>query len=569
MKRQTLSDILLELKIVTTEQLEEASKEEAKTGKSIGKILLEKGVITKEQLAQALAKQMNVTYIEKITEKMADPELLGKIPLKFLRQYVVIPILLEGRKTIVTSDPQDLEPIDDLSLLIKDIVGHAIATNDTIIDGINKYYPLETPKEMIEELPEDGEIDLSSIEEKDIFEMANEAPIVKLVNKILYQAVKEDASDIHIEPFEKELRIRYRIDGVLYQKVLPPKRYQNAIISRIKIMANLNIAEKRLPQDGRIDIKITDKAIDIRISILPSNYGERVAIRLLDKSKAVFELEKLNLSERDSGIVSKIITAPNGIILVTGPTGSGKTSTLYAILTKLNQPDVNIMTVEDPVEYTINGVNQIQIREKIGLTFAAVLRSILRQDPDIILIGEIRDKETAQIATQAALTGHLVLSTLHTNSAPATITRLIDMDVEPFLIASTVICIIAQRLVRKLCEKCKTTYSPNETLIKRLSINTSGITFYKAVGCEDCLGTGFRGRIAIFEVMEINDEIRKLIIQRADASIIRQKAIETGMNVLSADGIRLMKEGITTIEEVLAVSQVEDIDLNIDLDVKE
>ncbi|MCK4265273.1 type II secretion system ATPase GspE [Candidatus Babeliales bacterium] len=571
-KRKDIIDILLEEKLITKKLLDEILAEKEKTGTPLNQILLNKGIIKKEQLAKVLAKQMNLPYIEKITEKMADPTLLGKIPLKFLKQHAVIPIILDGRKVIVTSNPSDLQPLDELSILIKGTVGHAISTDDTIVDGINKYYPLEASKEMMEELPEEeGALDLGAIESKDILEMANEAPIVKLVNHILYQAVKEEASDIHIEPFEKELRVRYRIDGALYQKVLPPKRYQGAIVSRIKIMANLNIAEKRLPQDGRILIKIADKPIDIRVSILPSNYGERVVMRLLDKTKAVFELEKLNLSKENYKIINNIVTQPNGIILVTGPTGSGKTTTLYAILTKLNQPNVNIITVEDPVEYTIHGVSQVQINEKIGLSFAAALRSILRQDPDIVLIGEIRDQETAQIATQASLTGHLVLSTIHTNSAPATITRLIDMDVEPFLIASTVICIVAQRLVRNLCDKCKEKYSPAKDLIKRLGISleeAKNISFYRGIGCEECLNTGYSGRSAIFEVMYITDELRKLIMQRSDASVIRQKAVEEGMKVLATDGLRFIKQGLTSVEEILAVAQVEETDLNITLDVE-
>mgnify|MGYP006412710861 FL=1 len=494
---------------------------------------------------------------------MADPSMLGKVPLKFLRQHIVIPIMYEGQKTILTANTRDLQPLDDLSLLMGGDVQYAVATDTAIIEAINKYYPLETSKEMMEELQEEEEsdFDLGVIEEKDIMEMANDAPIVKLVNHFLYQAAKENASDIHIEPFEKELRIRYRIDGVMYQRMLPPKRYQGAIVSRIKIMANLNIAEKRLPQDGRIQIKIADKAIDLRVSILPCNFGERVSIRLLDKTKGTFELEKLNFNSKDFETINKTIQRPNGIILVSGPTGSGKTTTLYSILNKLNETDVNIITVEDPVEYTIHGINQVQVKENIGLTFAASLRSILRQDPDIVLIGEIRDVETAQIATQAALTGHLVLSTIHTNDAPTTITRLIDMGVEPFLIASSVICILSQRLVRKLCDKCKEKYTPTTDLIKQLGLTqekASEITFYKAAGCDECLNTGYKGRIAIFEIMEVNDEIAHLIVERVDSSVIKAKAIKLGMTQLGLDGIRCIKNGVTTIEEVLAVSYLEE-----------
>jgi general secretion pathway protein E len=420
---------------------------------------------------------------------------------------------------------------------------------------------------MMEELSEgekaeDLKFEIGAFDEKDIMQQANEAPIVKLVNHLIVQAVKEDASDIHIEPFEKELRVRYRIDGEMYQRVIPPKRYQSAIVSRIKIMANLNIAEKRIPQDGGIQIKVGDKPIDLRVSILPCSFGERVNMRILDKSRGAVDFEKLNLNTHDFTALKKNIERPNGIILVSGPTGSGKTTTLYSILTKLNRTDVNIITVEDPVEYMIHGISQVQVNEKAGLTFATALRSILRQDPDIVLIGEIRDSETAQIATQAALTGHLVLSTIHTNSAPATITRLIDRGVEPFLIASTLICVLSQRLVRRLCEKCKQKYEPPVEMLARIGLNAQDakkITFYKAVGCGDCLNTGYKGRLAIFELMEVTDEIAKLIVQRVDSSIIRQKALQHGMTLLGTDGVRMIAAGVTSIEEVLSVAYVEQV----------
>ena len=559
MLKKKFGDILVELNIVTQEQVDDAAEEQKKSGGLIGTILFKKGLITKMQIAQALATQLGIPMVEKITEQMIDTKTLSKIPLKFLRQHVVIPIMYEGEKTILTADPRDLQPIDDLSLLLEGNVRSAVATENEIVQAINKYYPLETSKEMMEELEEEegGEFELGAIEEKDIMEMANDAPIVKLVNHILFQSVKDGASDIHIEPFEKELRVRYRIDGQMYERLLPPKRYQGAIVSRIKIMSNLNIAEKRIPQDGRIQIKIADKAIDIRVSILPCNFGERVVMRLLDKTKGVVKLEKLNLTERDFSVLTKNIERPNGIILVSGPTGSGKTTTLYSILDRLNEPDVNIITVEDPVEYTVQGISQVQVKESVGLTFAAALRSILRQDPDIVLIGEIRDGETAQIATQAALTGHLVLSTIHTNSAPATITRLIDMEIEPFLIASSVVCVISQRLVRKLCDKCKKTYEPPAEMISRLGLTpeqSKEITFYDAVGCEECLKTGYKGRLAIFEIMEVNDEISRLVVQKVDASVIKEKAIESGMATLAQDGIRAIKDGRTTLEEVLSVA---------------
>lgn len=562
MLRKELSEIFIELNLLTREQLEAATEDQKRTGEPLSSIILKSGLISKADFARALALQVGLPLIEKITEQMADTTLLSKVPLKFLRQHGVMPIMFEGQKTIVTANPRDLQPLDDLSLLMPGEVGYAVSTPETILEAINKYYPLETSKEMMDELKEnDDEFDLGSIEEKDIMDMANDAPIVKLVNHIITQAVKEDASDIHIEPFEKELSVRYRIDGNMYRKLLPPKRYQGAIISRIKIMSSMNIAEKRLPQDGRIQLKVADKPIDLRVSILPCNFGERISMRILDKSKGAADINYLNLSEKDLGLVLKTIKRPNGIILISGPTGSGKTTTLYAILNYLNKPDVNIITVEDPVEYTISGISQVQVHDKIGLTFASALRTILRQDPDICLIGEIRDSETAQIATQAALTGHLVMSTIHTNSAPGTITRLIEMGIEPFLVASSLIMVVSQRLVRKLCTVCKVTYTPDKTIITRVGIapkEAAAITFYKAVGCDECLGTGYRGRMPIFEVMEVNDEIAKLIVQRVDASVIKEKALELGMTLLGVDGIRCIAQGQTTIEEVMSVSYVEE-----------
>lgn len=562
MLRKRIGDILIEMGLLTQQQLDECLVEQKTSGKLLGSLLLEKNLVAKQDLARALAKQVNVKFIETITEQMADPTLLGKVPLKFLRQHVVIPLMYEGMRTIATSNPRDLQPLDDLALLMPGEVVYAVATEEVILEAINRYYPLETSKEMMDDLSsneggDEFEFGPGQLEDKDIMEMANDAPIVKLVNHILLQAAKEGASDIHIESFEKDLRVRFRIDGNMYLRVTPPKRYQSAIVSRIKIMANLNIAEKRIPQDGRIQVKIADKAFDIRVSVLPANYGERVVMRLLDKSKGVVELEKLDLVERDYNLLTKTITRPNGIILVSGPTGSGKTTTLYSILNRLNQPDVTLITVEDPVEYTIHGINQVQVNEKAGLTFATALRSILRQDPDVCLIGEIRDAETAQIATQAALTGHLVLSTIHTNSAPGTITRLIDMGIEPFLIASSLVCVISQRLVRRLCQKCKQQYTPEPDMLARVGIkpeDAKGVTFYKAVGCDDCLKLGYRGRLALFEIMEVSDEMAKLIVARSDATLVKKKALEMGMIQLSDDGVRQIKAGRTTIEEVLTVA---------------
>jgi general secretion pathway protein E len=566
MLKKTLKDILLEMNAVTPQQIADSEQEIKKTQQSLEEYLLEKNIISAETLAQAYATLMEVPYIETVTEEMSDPVLLARAPLKFLRDNLVMPIKLGEDVLILTSNPFQYQPVDELKLILGGEIGYAVATQKIILEGINRYYPLEGTKQMIEQLEGTEELDeeivnFAAIDEADILGMAAEAPIIKLVNHILYQAVKQGASDVHIEPFEKEVHVRYRIDGVLYPVLMPPKRMQAALVSRIKIMAHLNIAEKRKPQDGRIQIKIADKPIDIRVSIIPVTFGERIVMRLLDKSRAFGALDTLGFSKRDLAIVNKNIEQPNGIVLVSGPTGSGKTSTLYAVLSKLNTPEVNIITVEDPVEYQMSGVAQIQVQDKIGLTFAVALRAILRQDPDIIMIGETRDSETAQIAIQAALTGHLVLSTIHTNNAPATITRLIDMGIEPFLIASSLISVIAQRLVRRLCNACKEAYKPKKDVLLHLGLTekeSEKITFYKAVGCPACNNTGYKGRLAIFEIMEITGNIARLIMDRADANVIRKQAIADGMTLLVQDGLRKIEQGLTTIEEVLSVAVAEE-----------
>ena len=557
---KSIEQVLMDMGILNESKLKQIKDEAHEAELLLPDFLLKQKIISQEDLARAYAQQLDVQYIDKVTEKMADAVLLAKVPLQFLRQNNIMPVIVEGKQIILTSDPTDYQAIDELNALLGGGIPFAIVSEQILTDSINRYYPLEGPKEMIEELGVEekaGEaFEFGEIEEKDILGMAQEAPIIKLVNHILFQSVKRGASDIHIEPFEKEVQVRYRIDGVMYVTLKPPKRVQGAIASRIKIMANLNIAEKRLPQDGRISIKVADKAIDIRVSILPVVFGERVVMRLLDKTKTFGQLKALGFSEHDFKIIEHAVSQPNGIIMVSGPTGSGKTSTLYSILTELSKPDVNVITVEDPVEYQLSGVGQVQVNEKIGMTFAAALRSILRQDPDIVMIGETRDQETAQIAVQAALTGHLVLTTIHTNSAPATITRLIDMGVEPFLISSTIICVIAQRLVRRLC-KCKQSYTPTDEQLLSISLkpeDVKSITFYKPVGCPECNETGYKGRAAIFEVMSMSNAIAKLTIDRVDSRIIRQKAVEEGMSLLLDDGVKKVKEGITTIEEVLSVA---------------
>ncbi|AXK60677.1 type II secretion system ATPase GspE [Candidatus Chromulinivorax destructor] len=558
--------ILEDMGLLAHQNKEELMKNAEQAHESLETYLLSNKLITSQDLAKAYAKNYSLPFIEFVTEEMADPELLAKVQFNFLRQNIIMPIMLAGKITILVVDPLNLASIDELSMLLAKDAPIALATAGTIIDGINRYYPLEGAKKMMEDLEEDTNIlenglDLGQIEDQDILNAGAQAPVVKLVNHILFQAVKRGASDIHIEPFEKDVAVRYRVDGIMYLAFSPPKRIQGALISRLKIMANLNIAEKRMPQDGRIEIKVSDKFFDIRVSVLPVMHGERIVMRLLDKSKAFASLEDLGLSEHNAKIIKDVIQKPNGIIFVSGPTGSGKTTTLYSIVSRLNSPDVNIITVEDPVEYQITGINQVQVQNKIGFTFASALRSILRQDPDIVMIGETRDVETAQIAVQAALTGHLVLSTIHTNNAPATITRLIDMGVEPFLISSSVLAVIAQRLVRKLCENCKEQYTPTAEMIHSIGMTSphaKTVTFYKPVGCDKCLGIGYKGRMPVFEIMVMSNALARLVIEKADANVLRAQAQHDGMKLLIQDGAWKIELGLTTIEEVLSVATLQE-----------
>lgn len=559
-----VEEILIAAGVVTAEQVHECQQTIAGTSQSLEQCLIEKGYCSAQAIAKAFAHAAGFLYIESITDTMAEPSLLARVPLAFLRDQQVIPIKgAAGELIIVTANPLQYQALDELNVLLGGSAQYAVAQPKSILDALNRYYPIEGTKQMIAELEQEGDkeleqaVDFKDIEDKDVAFMASEAPIIKLVNTLFLQAVKKGASDIHIEPFEKEVIVRYRIDGVLYPMMTPPKRIQGALVSRIKIMAGMNIAEKRIPQGGRIDIRVSSRPIDIRVSVLPVAFGERVVMRLLDKSRTFSKLQDMDFLPEDYKKLEQTIKRPNGIIFITGPTGSGKTTTLYSILGELNSPEVNIVTVEDPVEYQMQGIGQVQVREKIGLTFAAALREILRQDPDIIMIGETRDQETAQIAIQASLTGHLVLSTLHTNSAPATITRLLDMAIEPYLIASSVVLAVAQRLVRKLCSDCKEKYQPLASSLMSIGITKTAGTFYKAVGCKECNHTGFRGRLAIFELMSMSPEIARLTMARADTTELKRQAIAEGMTPLVADGARKVLQGLTTVDEVLSVATME------------
>jgi general secretion pathway protein E len=463
---------------------------------------------------------------------------------------------------IAINDPAGIQPLDDL---IRILEPHdfklVLSTKDAILFAINISYDLnrDSAEQLVQDMEEDSSAIISEIEEKaDLLDDISDAPIIKLANHIISQSVKARASDIHMEPYQDSFKVRYRVDGILYDLLSPPKWVQPALISRIKVMAKMNIAEKRLPQDGRLDVKIGNQEIDVRISTIPTSFGERVVLRLLDKSASLISLSDLGLSPERLDLLENLVRSPNGIILVTGPTGSGKTTTLYAILSSINIPDINIITIEDPIEYQIKGISQIQVNPKINLNFASGLRSIVRQDPDVILVGEIRDRETAEIAVQSALTGHLVFSTLHTNDSASAITRLVDIGVEPFLISSSVLAVVAQRLIRVLCKDCKQPYTPDKSALESIGITPDQLheaTIYRAEGCESCFHTGYKGRTGIFEIMLLDASLKSLILTTFDSSQIKNAALNLNMLTLRQDGIQKVLRGVSTIEEVIRVTQ--------------
>jgi general secretion pathway protein E len=521
-------------------------------------------VMEEEDLLKALAAKLRVPYLKDLEDGGVDPLLISKVPIAFSKKHMVVPLKMEdGVLTVATVDPLHYEPLDDLRVILGCRELRVVLSSEhEVLRAINRFYEQrsDTPEEMIQSMDtENSDRILHELEEtEDLLDVSDEAPVIKLVNLILFQAVKERASDIHIEPFQKELKVRYRIDGILYQRFDPPKKYQSAIVSRLKVMAKLDIAEKRLPQDGRIPIKIAENDIDIRVSIIPTTFGERVVLRLLDKSSVLLGLEDIGLTPDQLEILDDLIHRANGILLVTGPTGSGKTTTLYGALSRINSPDKNIITIEDPVEYQLWGIGQIQVNPKIGLTFAHGLRSVLRHDPDVILVGEIRDVETAEIAIQSALTGHLVFSTLHTNDAASAVTRLVDMGIEPFLAASVVRAIVAQRLIRVICSECKEGYVPEAEALRGEGLAMSeleGKTLYRGKGCPACSETGYRGRTGIYEILLVSEGIRQLIMKKADSTTIGRKAVEEGMRTLREDGARKVLAGVTTLEEVVRVTQ--------------
>lgn len=559
---QPIGQILQDKFAVSAEQIREALSLQKEKGGRLGEILVRMRAAKEGEVLEALSLQFGLPYLPDLLPAQVDPVLLAKIPIGFAKRYEILPIRKEnGHVMMAAANPLHLAALDDTRALLGCDVRAVLVPAKAILSCINQVYDRasDTAQQVIEDLSAES-LDLlaSELQEPvDLLEATDEAPIIRLVNSTMFQAVKDRASDIHIEPFERDLEIRYRIDGIMYKILSPPKRFQSSIISRIKIMAGLNIAEKRLPQDGRIGIKIAGRDVDIRVSVIPTAHGERVVLRLLDKSTSLLNLEDIGLTAEERQTMLHLIQLSHGIVLVTGPTGSGKTTTLYASLNRINSPDKNIITIEDPIEYQLKGIGQMQVNPKINLTFANGLRSILRQDPDVIMVGEIRDAETAEIAIHASLTGHLVFSTLHTNDTSGAITRLVDMGIEPFLVSSSVVAIVAQRLVRCICPHCRQSYTPTPEELAKLGFKTETMrpTFYRAVGCPECRRTGYHGRTGIYEILLIDDEIRQMILSKMDSGRIKTRSIEKGMRTLRDDGARKVVSGITTMEEILRVTQ--------------
>jgi len=552
-----LGDILIKWGIIDKEKLHEALRVQKLTRKRLGEILVEKGLATEQQIAEALAQEYRLPFVS-LKKVEADEKLFKIFSYQMLKKYNVAPLKIENDYLVVaTNDPLDLGVLQELRSVSGYRIRPVVATLQDIKDFINKYFgPLYSAKEAIKEIV----IEKKEENTKELEVAAQEAPIVKLVNSVIGEAIKQKASDVHFEPRRENMRIRFRIDGVLYEKMTVPKELQAAVISRIKIISGMDIAEKRKPQDGRMSISGEGKEYDIRVSTLPDIFGEKVVLRLLDKESIIRSLESLGMDKRQLELTKFLIYQPYGMILVTGPTGSGKTTTLYSVLNILNDETRNIVTVEDPVEYELDGVNQTAINVRAGYTFATAIRHILRQDPDVIMVGEIRDLETAEIAIQAALTGHLVLSTLHTNTSAGAITRLLDMNVEPFLISSSVIGVIAQRLVRKLCPFCKKEYEPTQKVkerIKELMPQMKDFTLAKPGGCEDCFNIGYLGRIGIFEMFKVDEEIRTLVLERATEQKIMESAISKGTDTLQISGLKKAIDKITSLEEVMRVTFME------------
>ena len=549
-----IRDIALEAGLVTPVQAEEIWESHATTGKSFCDSLVDAGLADRPTILQAIADHLQVQFYSAVP---SDP---GEALTKLLKapqahKYVVLPVSDEaGKLTLVAKDPFNSSVISELSFILQKDIELAVADPAQVEAAVTNVYGEATSASMEDLLGEFGEVDTAAVTDEDVTKQASQAPIIRFVDLVLQEGVKAKASDIHFEPFEHEFRIRLRIDGSLYEMAPPPKNLASAVIARVKVLSSLNIAERRVPQDGRIKTTISGRQIDLRVSTLPTQFGESVVLRILDKTVVNLSLEALSMQDDIKEGIRAMVGRPNGIFIVTGPTGSGKTTTLYSALREVNTEDVKILTAEDPVEYEVEGIMQVPINHQVGLTFAAALRSFLRQDPDTIMVGEIRDLETAQIAVQASLTGHVVLSTLHTNDAPGAVTRLIDMGLEPFLISASLEGVLAQRLLRRVCKTCRTAYEPDKDVINMLDVDALEIAnkqFYYGKGCADCSRSGYKGRQGLFELMTINDQLRALITQKSPTLVLKQKAIESGMRPLREDGLRCIFDGHTSIEEVL------------------
>jgi len=557
-----LGDLLIREGLITKDQLDKALQEQRSSGQRLGYNLVKMGFVQETEITKMLARQYRMPAVD-LARFEVDPKIVKLIPADVALKHLVLPLKREGRTlTVAMADPTNLSVIDDLKFITRYDIFPVIAGEYTLRTALDKNYEqvdaqLDTLLKDMEEEGEAAELEVLQQEEEEQQGSgisADDAPVVKLINAILTDAVKRGASDIHIEPFEHEIRVRYRIDGALQEVMKPPLKLRAALTSRIKIMSALNIAERRVPQDGRIKLKMGKRVIDYRVSTLPVLFGEKIVMRILDKGNLTLDLSKFGFEPKAENDLLKAILNPYGMVLVTGPTGSGKTTTLYSALSRINTIEVNIMTAEDPVEYNLMGINQVLVRNEVGMTFAAALKAFLRQDPNIIMVGEIRDIETGGIAIKAALTGHLVLSTLHTNDAPSTITRMIDMGIEPFNVASAVNLIVAQRLVRRICKDCKGEHQYEPEELKVLGGDTQefeGVTFYKGTGCDTCGGTGYKGRAGLYEVMSLSPELRRMILKGASTSELSEQAVKDGMLTLRMDGLVKIKKGITTLEEVV------------------
>jgi type IV pilus assembly protein PilB len=558
-----LGELLVKDNIITSDALEAALEKQDTSGQSLGRVLMDMGVANEWEIAASLGKHLNVPFIT-LSQYEIDREVLQSIPREIILKYNIVPVDRTGDTlTVALSDPHNIFILDELRLLTKCQIVPVISFETDIRQAISRYFMTEDSTTKLQDMmtemnTQDMEIihDTREDEELDLSVQVNDAPVIRLVNVIVQEAIQDRASDIHIEPYEKTLRLRYRIDGVLQERPSPPKKFQNAILSRIKILSEMDIAERRLPQDGRFKVRLEGKDIDFRVSSIPMPNGEKIVIRILDQSNLHLDLKDLGFTQEELDKFETQIHKPWGMILVTGPTGSGKSTTLYSALSTINTPTKNIITIEEPIEYQLYGINQVQAREEIGLTFADGLRAFLRQDPDIIMVGEIRDTETVEVAIKAALTGHLVFSTLHTNDAPSSITRMINMGVEPFLVTASLNMLVAQRLVRRICKHCREKFTPSADLCERIGLEAA-TDFFRGSGCNECKSTGYRGRVALYEILTMTESIRDIVMVGGNSSQIKKIAMEEGMRSLRQSGVLKIREGVTTIEEVLASTAID------------